>query len=74
MKEFCEFGGRVHLVSPIGGSEHTLCGNANDEPGTEHQPTKARTITCLECATVINYCRGVRVSADASTPDIAEDA
>lgn len=67
MRAFVEMGGAVHLMSPIGGAEHTLCGVAFDANASEnadelgHQPTQRRTVTCLECAMVVDTCRGVRV-------------
>ncbi len=60
--------GEVHLISPIGGGEHTLCGNAFDidsEPDgvdfawVECEP---RPLTCPLCAMVVKACRGVAIA------------
>ena len=59
--------GRVHVWSPIGGAEHTLCGIAFDACGSEKDDalqltdTTARTVTCDQCAEVVAACRGLRI-------------
>lgn len=57
--------GFVHLVSPIAGSEHTLCGDAfdlaSDVGGYEWKSSRKKAVTCEKCAAVILACRGVRV-------------
>lgn len=65
-REFVEAEGLVHLVNEVGGGEHTLCGDAfdlaSDEAGYEWRATRRRTVTCPDCAAVIELCRGVRAS------------
>ena len=60
--------GRRHLICPIGGAEHTLCGIAfeawetENEPGWQGVPLTGKTVTCGLCAQVIQACRKVRVA------------
>ena len=62
--------GQRHMVSPIGGGEHTLCGIAAEAHVTENAPRWApsrltgRMVTCEMCADVIRACRLVRVRVD----------
>lgn len=64
--------GAVHVVSPIGGSEHTLCGIAVDAAASENMPSlewvhpKGEIVTCRECASVIRLCRRVKVARELS--------
>ena len=66
MPTFVRFENRTHLVSPIGGSEHTLCGVAFDAGGSEDEPsltwkvTTNTTVTCPWCVLVIRECKGVK--------------
>lgn len=63
---YVETSAGVHLVSPIGGSEHTLCGDAFDnefEPGIGWKKRSPRALTCPKCVEVVLYVRGVRVAA-----------
>lgn len=59
--------GQRHMVSPIGGSEHTLCGIAIDsylsenEPNWESVPLTGSKVTCELCSEVVLACRGVSV-------------
>jgi hypothetical protein len=62
--------GLVHVISPIGGGEHTLCGvacDAADSEGDESlrwSDSAARgPVSCEECTAVVMCCRGMRVSA-----------
>lgn len=65
--------GMCHVVSPIGGGEHTLCGIAYDAHETENEPDWAevpltgRMVTCCECAAVVVACRRVRLAKPCST-------
>lgn len=68
MTDFIETAdGLRHLLSPIGGGEHTLCGASYDahetvnEPGWAPVPLTGNTVTCPECAAVVLACRGMRV-------------
>lgn len=66
---FVSFSGYIHLVSSIGGAEHTLCGVANDAFASEDQPelewkkTDKRVVDCEDCGIQIIGCRGIRVAA-----------
>lgn len=63
--------GLVHLMSPIGGGKHTLCGIAYDAAGSHSEEgwrmlpgVAPSTVSCRGCAAVILACRGVRVQSD----------
>jgi hypothetical protein len=65
--------GLVHVISPIGGGEHTLCGVAFDAADSEGDESlrwsnsAARgPVSCEGCAAVVMHCRGMRVSATRS--------
>jgi hypothetical protein len=57
-----EFEGRVHLVSPLGGSQHTICGVACDTADSEGDEslrwvkTARSKFSCEQCAAVIDAC------------------
>lgn len=59
--------GLVHVVNPCGG-EHTLCGDAfdinsePDEAACAWKIVKHGPVTCFNCASVIEACRGVRIN------------
>lgn len=59
--------GLTHVISPIGGAEHTLCGIAFDAADSEGDESLRWTgmsrgpVTCLECGSVVLHCRGLRV-------------
>lgn len=60
---FMENGDGVHLMN----GEYSLCGDAFDIGAVDDEvenmrDTKRKTVTCRECARVIGYCRGVKVS------------
>ena len=61
---FAENGDGVHLMM----GEFTLCGDSFDIGTTEGEecgdlmPTKKRTVTCANCAAIIEECRGVRIA------------
>ena len=61
---------RRHMICPIGGGEHTLCGIAKDaweienEPGWKGVPLTGKTVTCGLCARVIVECRKVRIATN----------
>lgn len=66
MREYVETADGVHLVSPIGGSEHTLCGDAFDNKFDEQLGWKkrsARALTCAKCVAIVLHCRNVRVGS-----------
>lgn len=69
--EFVEYEGKIHLINPASGGEHTLCGDAFDAhqsenaPEREFKPTKHRTITCWMCGQAVLACRGVKVKLPA---------
>lgn len=69
MSDFVKAEGLIHFVPPVMGSEHTLCGDAfdldSDEDGYEWEPTKATTVTCPRCASVIRACQGIKTRASA---------
>ena len=56
----------IHAISPIGGSEHSLCGLAFDafESGDlEYKPIFAKSgdkITCAMCRAIIDYCKAFK--------------
>ena len=62
------FEGCTHMVSPIGGSEHTLCGvafDAADSEGDESlrwQASGQEHVDCPDCLIVIQACRDVRTT------------
>ena len=62
--DFAENGDGVHLMN----GEFTLCGDSFDIGSTEGEecgdlkPTNKRTVTCSNCAKIIQLCRGVRTS------------
>lgn len=64
--KFVEFGGHTHLMSAIGGSEHTICGiafDAADSVGDESlrfQETASDLVTCPTCTIQIQNCRSSR--------------
>jgi hypothetical protein len=58
--------GLIHVISPIGGSEHPLCGIAQDSADSEHSdllrwvsPRKRGPVSCTECSKVVLHCRGI---------------
>ena len=59
--------GLVHGVSPLAGSEYTLCGFAFDAADSEADESlrwsqvRRGAISCHGCATLVMECRGVRV-------------
>ncbi len=63
MPALVEAEGLVHAESPILG-EYTLCGDAFDltseEPGYAWKPTKAKAVTCPQCAAVIQGVRNLK--------------
>lgn len=67
----------IHIVSPIGGGEHTLCGIAGDAYESEGDEAlrwrvaRTHTVTCRECISVVEACRGVRIFRARSTPTSA---
>lgn len=71
MIRFVSFGGTVHLVSPLGGREHTLCGVAFDAADSERDeslrwiPLLEKPVDCGQCVEVIRACWGVRTSEGA---------
>ncbi|AFU88285.1 hypothetical protein CcrColossus_gp415 [Caulobacter phage CcrColossus] len=64
MAELVEAEGLVHVVNPVSGGEHTLCGDAfdlaSDVDGYEWTPSKSKTITCPNCAQIIREVRNLR--------------
>ena len=66
MRDFAENNDGVHLMN----GEFSLCGDSFDIGSTEGEecgdlmPTKARTVTCVECIAIIKLCRGVRTHAN----------
>ena len=56
--------GLVHAVNHVIGGDFTLCGDAydlgSDEPGYEWKPTKAKAVTCPNCAAIIRSVQGLR--------------
>jgi 4-hydroxy-3-methylbut-2-en-1-yl diphosphate synthase IspG/GcpE len=64
--EFEENEDGVHVLSPLF-AEMTLCGDAFDsEYGDGLRKTRARVVTCPQCARVVKALRGVRVKAPQS--------
>lgn len=67
--DYVRAGGAVHLLCPLQGQEFTLCGIAFDaydsenEPSWKFVPVHERPVNCDMCASIIEACRGVRVSA-----------
>jgi hypothetical protein len=67
MPTFVRFERRTHLVSPLGGGEHTLCGVAFDAcdsegmPSLSWKPASSTVVTCPDCGRVIQECRWVEV-------------
>ena len=65
--------GMRHVVSPVGGSEHALCGIAFDAheladgPQWAAVPLTGRTVTCGDCAAVVEVCRSVRLGKTRNT-------
>lgn len=63
-REFVEMDGRVHLVSPLGGGSHTLCGVAHDAVDTtgdeslRWHATGLVVVDCPDCILVIKACGG----------------
>lgn len=61
--KFVEAEGVVHLTH----GEFTLCGDAfdlvSDEPGYEWKPTRSKTVSCPNCAAIVELCRGVSIGA-----------
>ncbi len=74
-RRFIEMGGDVHLVSPVGGGSHTLCGVAHDAVDSERDealrwhPTGLMVVGCRTCINVISACRGVLIRQVARTKD-----
>lgn len=64
--------GLVHVMSPIGGGEHTLCGIAMDAADSEADEGMRwlghaqGPVSCIECAAVVLHCRGLRVAHGAT--------
>lgn len=63
--------GLIHVISPIGGAEHTLCGIAQDAADSEDSellrwgsPRKRGPVSYTECSKVVLHCRGIRVASD----------
>lgn len=66
-RNFVEIGGRVHLALD---SEHVLCHDATfdahlseGDSSMEWHVTKSRIVTCSECITIVQLCRGVHCGA-----------
>jgi hypothetical protein len=55
----------VCVVSPAGGGEHTICGDAFDiashEADYEWLPTAKKSVSCLDCIRIVTYLRGFHV-------------
>jgi hypothetical protein len=61
--EVVEFEGETHMIDPLGGAEHTLCGvafDAADSEGDEALRWKLATerlVSCADCSRVIRACQ-----------------
>lgn len=66
-KHFVRTSHGVHLMSPVGGGEFTLCGIAFDAADSEQDKrlrfrgAKREIVTCDLCANVVEVCRDVKV-------------
>lgn len=64
MTELVEAEGKVHVVNPVSGGEHTLCGDAfdlaSDVDGYTWTPARTKTVTCPNCAQVVREVRKLR--------------
>lgn len=71
--------GVVHAVSPIGGSEHTLCGIAADAAVSEADESlrwthpKHQYVTCSECLRVVKFCRGLKIAKSPVSNALRDD-
>jgi hypothetical protein len=71
--------GFVHAVSPIGGSEHTICGIAADAAASEGDEAlrwvhpKTQYVTCAECYRVVKFCWGIKVAKSLGSNALRSD-
>lgn len=61
-----DFEGQTHVISPLGGGEHTLCGVASDAYCTEDDPhliwqeSVNKKVTCKDCVAIITVCKLIK--------------